>query len=293
MLNVLLIGFPKSALIMSTDQAVDEERRMTTANGNHSQTYLPLSLLGGLSRQARENLLANGITSLHQIAAMQPDDLQRFKGIKTTAYAIHANARAYVEGRPVWFDRLPPECLQHGLMFDLETDPFTQKPWSWGWCDTDGCAQVIITARREESVPLPDGRTIYTVRDTDAAWRLFVELNPHAADHVYHWTGFDAGVMRATAPEDVRLRLDARMVDLHRIYKNCVRFPVNSASLKVVARYLDFEWAEYDAWDAAWNDYRAWLAGGDSAALSRACNYQAADVQALAVVWNWLRANCD
>ncbi len=249
---------------------------------------LPLSLLSGLSRQAREELRANGINSLRQIVEMQPDDLRRIKGIKTSAPAIHAHARAHVECRAVWFSPLPRECFQTGIMFDLETDPYSGRPWSWGWCDIEGNARQIITAQREEEVVLPDGRVIITVCDTDTAWRLFAELNSTPNDQIYHWTGFDAGVLRANAPRDVREKLDARMYDLHRSYKTCVRFPVDGASLKVVARYLDFDWDEYDAWDAAWNDYKRWLAQGDLHALSRSSNYQRADVVALAVVWKYL-----
>ncbi len=253
-----------------------------------AEPTLPISMLSGLSQQAREHLRSSGITTLRQIVEMQPDELRRFRGIKTTATAVHAHARAHVEKQPVWFSDLPQECFTAGIMFDLETDPYTQKPWSWGWCDAAGNTQVILTADKAEVVRLSESRSIYTVRDTDAAWRLFADLNANAGERIYHWTAYDASVMRASAPYDVRARLDARFYDLHRIYKSCVRFPVDGASLKVVARYLKYEWAEYDAWDAAYQDYRRWLSRGDLDALRRACNYQQADVQALAVVWNWL-----
>lgn len=251
---------------------------------------LPLHLISGLSRQAREHLYANGITSLRQIADMQPDDLRQFKGIKSTAAAIHACARAYVEERPVWFETLSRDCLHEGIMFDIETDPFNGRTWSWGWCDADGAAHNIVVAHRDGRVRLPDEREIITVRDTDEGWRTFAALTPDAP-RIYHWTGFDAGVMRAQAPDEARDLLDARMVDLHHHYKRCVRFPVYGASLKVVARYLDFEWDEYDAWDAAYRDYRQWLLDDDVYALTRAANYQRADVVALAVVWRWLNTN--
>ena len=251
---------------------------------------LSINLISGLSRQAREHLAANGITSLDQIAAMHPDDLRQFKGIKSTAAAIHACARAYVEERPVWFNPLPHDCLHAGIMFDIETDPYTGKTWSWGWCDVDGMTQNIVVAHRDGSARLPDGRTIITVRDTDEGWRLFAELTPDAP-RIYHWTGFDASVMRAQAPDEAREMLDPRMYDLHHSYKSCVRFPVYGASLKVVARYLDFEWDEYDAWDAAYRDYAQWLIDDDTYALARAANYQRADVVALAVVWKWLNEN--
>lgn len=252
-----------------------------------------LSALSGLSRQAQENLRRGGITTLEQVANLTPDDLQRFKGIKTSAPAIHAHARAFVEGCPVWHGDFPVECAPGGYMFDLETDPFTQTPWSWGWCDLDGKPANIIVAPRfpHSSVTLPDGRSIYTVPDQEDAWYLFAELVGAEDQLIFHWTGFDAGITRSFAPHAVRIQLLDRMHDLHKTFKQSVKFPVSGNSLKVVARYLHFDWMEYDAWDAAYNDYRLWLRTGDVNTLSRAANYQQADVEALGVVWKWLIDN--
>jgi predicted RecB family nuclease len=126
------------------------------------------------------------------------------------------------------------------------------------------------------------------VPDKDAAWQVFAEALSDSNCPIYHWTGFDASVMRGTAPADVRQQLEGRMHDLHRSFKQSVKFPVDGNSLKVVARYLKFDWAEYDAWDAAYWDYQRWLRHDDVEALARSCNYQQADVEALAVVWQWL-----
>jgi uncharacterized protein len=253
-------------------------------------SQLHVSILPGLSRQAKQHLQSEGITTLDQVVAMPPEALKQFKGIKTTAHAVHAQARAFIEERPVWYQALSERCLHSGVMFDLETDPYTQLPWSWGWVDAQGEAHVLITAegRRSQVVALPDGRTVMVVSDKDTAWQVFAESVGVNGCPIYHWTGFDAGVMRATAPYHVREKLEERMHDLHRSFKQSVKFPVNGNSLKVVARYLNFEWAEYDAWDAAYWDYQRWLRHGDLEALARSCNYQTADVQALVVVWTWL-----
>lgn len=255
---------------------------------------LHISILPGLSRQAKEHLQSKGITTLNQIVAMSPDALKQYKGIKTTAYAVHAQARAFVEARPVWYQGLNERCLRSGVMFDLETDPYTQLPWSWGWIDEQGAAHVLITAdgRRSQTAILPDGRSILVVPDKDTAWEVFAEAICAGDCPIYHWTGFDAGVLRSTAPYRVRELLEERMFDLHRSFKQSVKFPVSGNSLKVVARYLNFEWVEYDAWDAAYWDYQRWLRHGDAPALARSCNYQTADVQALAVVWRWLVEHC-
>jgi predicted RecB family nuclease len=127
-----------------------------------------------------------------------------------------------------------------------------------------------------------------TVPDKDYAWEAFAQAIADNDCPIYHWTGYDAGVLRGTANWTVRAQLESRMHDLHRSFKHSVKFPIDGNSLKVVARYLNFTWAEYDAWDAAYWDYQRWLRRGDVEALARACNYQRADVQAMVVVWNWL-----
>lgn len=253
-----------------------------------------LSVISGLSRQAQDNLRRSGIHTVDQIACLTPADLQRVKGIKTSAPAIHAHARAFVEDRPVWYGTFPDVCCPAGYMFDLETDPYTQTPWSWGACDLDGSPFVIITApkRPPSEITLPDGRVIFTVPHQDDAWHLFAEsVSYRDSSLIFHWTGFDAGITRSFAPPVVRDPLLGRMHDLHHTFKNAVKFPVSGNSLKTVARYLRFSWQEYDAWDAAYRDYRLWLSTGSLEALARACNYQQADVEALVVVWRWLVEN--
>ncbi|MEO8394280.1 MAG: ribonuclease H-like domain-containing protein [Chloroflexota bacterium] len=254
-----------------------------------------ISALSGLSKQAQDNLRRAGLNTMQQIASLTPTDLQRIKGIKTSAPGVHAHARAFVEDRPIWYGSLPNECLPLGYMFDLETDPYTQAPWSWGWCDTDGTPHMaIVAARRPESeVKLPDGRVVFVVPHQSDAWHLFAQAVSAAEENslIFHWTGFDSGVTRTNAPAAVREPLLERMHDLHRTFKGSVKFPVSGNSLKTVGRYLGFHWQEYEAWDACYNDYRLWLAKGDVEALARAANYQQADVEALIVVWRWLIEN--
>ena len=266
-----------------------------TACRSSASQNLHVSILPGLSRQAKQHMQECGVTTLDQIVAMPPEALKQFKGIKSTAPAVHAQARAFVENQPVWYQALPETCREPGVMFDLETDPYTQLPWSWGWVDTRNVPHVLIVAegQRPQIVSLPDGRQITVVRDKDVAWEVFAEAVSDSGCPIYHWTGFDAGVMRATAPWQVRELLEARMHDLHRSFKQSVKFPVDGNSLKVVARYLNFQWAEYDAWDAAYWDYQRWQRQGDVAALSRSCNYQQADVEAMVVVWSWLKQHCE
>jgi uncharacterized protein len=249
-----------------------------------------VELLYRVSRKTCENLKAAGVTTLAQVAALSPDDLQQIKGIgPITAPIIRANAQAWVEKRPVWHDKLQDECYQGGWMFDLETLESGQ-PWSLGWCDTQGQTHIALVApvSSTQMLDLLDGHSVILASSSQQAWRVFAEAMATQDDRIYHWTGFDAGVLRGTAPRDVRERLDPRMRDLHHIFTHAVSLPLGSTSIKAVSAYLGFPWPGYNHWLAAYLHYREWLESGNLDALTRACMYQRADVQSMAWVWRWL-----
>ena len=86
-----------------------------------ARSNFDLSLLPRLNSQTRKTLQRGGINTLQDLAALSIEELQRFKGIKKTAASHLANARAYVEDRPVWVSRMPDLLHGGGWMFDLET----------------------------------------------------------------------------------------------------------------------------------------------------------------------------
>ena len=254
---------------------------------------LDVSLLSGLRADTRAHLLEAGITTLEQIVALQPEDLCQFRGIKRTAPRIHAHARAWVEHQPIWYSPLPAHCHQEGFMFDLETNPWSGEPWSLSWSWGTGTVSIALVAPNHApcTLPLPDGQDVVVVPHWEDAWRVVAEAVGDEGCPIYHWSGFDAGVMRQTAPLEVRQRLDGRMVDLLKAFNATVRVPVSSSSLKVVAGYLDFRWSAYDDWQQAYLDYKRWLRQQTDHDLMRACTYQRDDVLALGLVWQWLVKN--
>ncbi len=254
---------------------------------------MDIGVLPGLRRKVRLALYAAGISTVEQVASLEPAALQQFKGIKTTAYAIRASAQAFLADQPVWYDPLPDVCRQDGYMFDLETIPDSGIPWSLGWSDGCGAVQIALVApgAAQQTLTLLDGQRVIVVPHKDAAWQVFAESLSGDSRPVYHWTGFDAGIMRATAPDDVKAGLLGRMHDLHRSFNRSVRLPVSSTSLKVIARYFRFSWTGSDRWEEAYLNYRAWLRRGDLRLLTHACAYQRDDVEALGVVWRWLVDN--
>jgi predicted RecB family nuclease len=256
-----------------------------------ASNQLHLTLLTGMRKDTLQDFQRQGITSLQQIVMMLPADLQKIKGIKSNALALHTQARAWVAGHPVWYRPLPTICLQGGWMFDIETDPYTGVVWCIGWCDDTGKSEIALVAPHI-SQPTPftllTGETITLVPDADRAWETFALGVIGDNRPIFHWTNFDATMLRKTAPEVVRDWVGHRLYDLHQIVNQTVKFPVKSTSIKAIAGYLQFRYAVYEAWDAAFNDYQLWLSRDDLTAITRACAYQRDDVLALKVVWQWL-----
>lgn len=261
-----------------------------------SRATLDLGLLPRLSRQARSGLERHGITSLNQLASLSVEELQRIKGIKATAVTHRASAIAYVENRPVWVKPLPDVLHGGGWMFDLETAALPGgdgMPWSLGWCDEAGNSQIAVVAPEQprQTFTLPSMGLLTVVADKDEAWEVFYEAMCADDKPIYHWSGFDAGVMKATAPARVKAALLGRMHDLHHTFVNTVRLPLRSYSIKKVAPYFGFNWSGHAEWWAAETDYRRWLATGDTQFIAQACGYQRDDVLALAIIWRWLVEN--
>lgn len=264
-----------------------------TVNKAFTPPEKSVDLLYGVSRKTRENMKRAGLTTLAHVMARSPQELQCIKGIgPITAPAIRANAQAWLENRPVRYKGLPEVCHRAGWMFDLETYEWEGRtvPWCMGWCDSQGRAHIALVAPVQVPEPLVllDGETITLVPDSDTAWETLADAVACDNGPVYHWTGYDSGMLRSTAPWQVREQLEPRFHDLHATLKHTTSFPLGSTSIKAIAPYLGFPWIGYADWFAAYLDYLRWLNDDDRAALTRACLYQRADVQSLAWVWRWL-----
>ncbi|MDZ4768436.1 MAG: TM0106 family RecB-like putative nuclease [Chloroflexota bacterium] len=251
-----------------------------------------LTLLSGLRTDSQAALRAAGINTLDRVAAEAPDHLRRFRGIKTTAEAMHAHARAWLAEAPIWFSQPPPICAEQGYYFDIETRLDTGATWCIGWQHDAAAPEIAIVApaRAPGSTTLADGQLLHLVPDTAALWRRFARGVSADESPIAHWTAFDATAMRHEAPADVSDALGARLHDLHASVTRSVRLPTFGASIKEIASTLGFAWSGYNSHVPAYADYLAWLHSGDDAALMQACAYQRDDVLALQHIWRWMRA---
>ena len=252
-----------------------------------------IALLPGLSRSTWEHFRAAGLHTLDDVLALEPAALQRIKGVgKVRAGDMHAHAQAVVHNRPVRRQPLPDELRVPGMMFDLETciNGDIGMPWCFGWQVDGETAQAAIVDRyfEDERLRLPDGVDIRIIPDSDTGWRLMAAEAARVEGKVFHWGGFERGVLKATAPQDAIDALHDRLHDLNQTFRKSAALPVRGTGIKKVAPYLGFAWPEGTDAFSAWHDYQAWLLESNADALARACAYNRADVVALDVIWRWL-----
>ncbi|MBK8026742.1 MAG: ribonuclease H-like domain-containing protein [Chloroflexi bacterium] len=253
-----------------------------------------ITLLNGLTRRSWESLIAAGLVTVDLVAEQPPEALVRLKGIgAATAGQLISSARALARQEAVILRELPDELHRPIVMLDIETGLSFQEqglPWSFGWSDVNGQLHAAVVARYSSgsTTTLPDGRPVHLLTDYAAGWRMIAEYAEEHDALVYHWSGYDSGIMRQTAPPDAAAVLSRRMRDLLHVFKQCVMLPVRGRSIKTVAAYLGYAYPPSSDYAQAWNDYRRWLMDNDRIALQRAMAYQLADVEAMLIARDWL-----
>lgn len=288
--GVLELASPPPVFLAGHCETCPWKSACTQAASDHRS----IALLPGLSRQTWEHMQTEGICTLDDVLAQPSQELSRLKGVgKVRALEFHSHARAVVSGMPVPRSPLPEMVRLPGVMLDLETRLDDGGVWCFGWQGADGQTKVaIVDAYCDADVlKLPDGQRIIMIRDSDEGWRLVADAATELPGPVYHWGNFEKGVLRSTAPADVVLALDSRLHDLNRTFRQTMALPVRGTSIKKVAPYLGFHWPKGTDALSAWGDYNAWLLDGNARRLARACAYNRADVDALALIWQWMMEN--
>jgi predicted RecB family nuclease len=265
-----------------------------TACSTHAQRVYDVSLIPGLRKETHEDLLSAGIVSLNQIVELPAENLRQFRGIKSTAPEFHAQARAWVENRPIYCGALPGRVQLKGWMFDLETyrsSDATEQIWSMGWGRDGRYSMVVIAPLQERTTMISDGLHITLVPDADSAWQLFLQVTSNDDLPIFHWSPYDATILGKTASEDVKKALNSRFCDLHSVFKKTVKLPVDGTSLKGVARQLGFRWSGYDDYLMAYLDYKRWLDDGGEQKFASFSAYLSDDLIPLETAWNWMIRN--
>lgn len=89
-----------------------------------------MSLINRLRQDSREALLAADVRTLNQFIEIDPAQLRQIKGIKSTAEQFHAQARAWIEDRPIFYRE--PSSLCMGDVWHVDTEYYPNHA-------TNGC----------------------------------------------------------------------------------------------------------------------------------------------------------
>ncbi len=248
--------------------------------------------------RARARLLHDeGIRTFDELAARTPDSF-RHRDLRANAFLLQAEARAWSTSRPVWLKAPDLPRGRTPVWFDVEAD-------------SDGLRAPVPVYLWGLAVEQPEPRfepllAELTPEGDREAWARFVAralevFDDHPEAVWVHWHDaepmwLDRYITRLGAPAAFvqRIRAPGACFDLHRALDRAVRLPLRSTSIKFVARWLGFKWSNPDA-DAAWSTAQAHRARETRDPVERArllaqvASYNADDLWAMRVVWNWLQ----
>lgn len=279
-----------------------------------------LSLIAGMRMRHRAALVAEGITTVEQFAALDDDD-PRLSSLSGAVRAkLRRQARLQVAerrtGAPAYelldspqrglgLLRLP-EPDEHDLYLDFEGDPFT--------ADGQGREYLAGVIGRPGGLPF----TTFWAHDSGAEKQLVADLlrflvehwERHPRAHVYHYAAYEVSALKRLAGRygvgeaDLdRLLRGERFVDLYAVVKQGVAISKGSYSIK---KLEDFYWghtrtAEGDEVADAlssvveYERYLCSVAEGepDQEILDRIAAYNRDDVVSTLDLHGWLEARRD
>ena len=249
-----------------------------------------LSEVSGIGGKRRELLLAQGITTLGDLAQADPDHLaaqleladpQHGKQHAALAAELVAQARVQAAGEPLRLDpaaALPELAEAPGvLLYDIESDPDARDDFLHGF----------VVLRRTAAGEWPEVSAAAPYQPLLALQehgerRLWQRLERLLAAYpgwpVLHYGETESLALlrmaqRQGASEAQIERLRSRLIDLHARLRRSWRLPVGSYGLKAVASWLGFRWSQPGVDGARcllwWRQWRQWHR--DPGPRGRAC----------------------
>jgi predicted RecB family nuclease len=221
-----------------------------------------LSLVAGIRRQHRDQLLVWEIDKVAKLATMQhplPREKKPLHGSRESYDRVREQARIQVESKDLEIPRHEPifpivektgfcklpEPSPGDVFVDLEGDPFVGES---GLQYLSG-----IAVKNADGQLRYDKKWAYSPAEEKSGFEWFVDFvmarrKEFPAMHVYHFGGYEPGAFKnlmglyATREEEIDSMLRAGLfVDLHAVFKQALRAGVEEYSLKKLEHFAGFK----------------------------------------------------
>lgn len=264
---------------------------------NSAQSEKHLSLVPGITPSRYEKLKSLNLTTLESLAKTSSDLLAPFPEFsEEIAQQLIQQARSLWQNRPFLlhqfsssntFDELYQKIKKHPLeiYFDIEAEPDLNLDYLHGILVVDRVNNQDIFYPFLAENPEEEG----------LIWSKFLDqLSLYSDAPIYHFCDYEVKTVKRLAklyktPPSIYHSLLSRFVDIHQIVTQSVTLPVESYSLKSMARWMGFQWRDPLANGAqcvCW--YEQWLKTGDRQFLQSIMIYNEDDCRATYHVKNWL-----
>jgi len=249
-----------------------------------------LSLLPGVTPTRYLTLQQLELTTVKALAIAEPARLEPLPGFGAEvatklvhqAQAILTNQALPLFG-PGGGPQLPTAPVE--LYFDIEAEPELNLAYLHG----------VLVVDRQAQTQTFHGLLAEDVDAEGRAWQQFLNLvNTYPSAPIFHFCAYEVQTVERLAkcyptPQAQIKPLLARFIDLHEWVVQTVTLPVESYTLKLIARWIGFQWRESNANGAQaiyW--YNQWLQTGDRAFLEAILRYNEDDCRATYRLKDWL-----
>jgi uncharacterized protein len=258
-----------------------------------AQTQNHLSLLPGVTPTRYPVLQAHRFDTVEKLAAHDPIVLNHRTGLGLeTSRKLVSQAKAFVYQQAVL---LPAELSRQDittlpqtpveLYFDIEAEPSLNL----------ACLHGVLVRDRARKTQRFYPFLAEQPENEIQAWQQVLRLMHRYPDApIFHFCPYEVQAVRQLAdryhtPRDWIDPLIPRFVDLHLWVTQTVSLPIESYTLKLIARWMGFEWRDTEGNGAqaiCW--YSQWLETGDRTFLDRIVQYNEDDCRATLHVKDWL-----
>ena len=255
-----------------------------------------ISLLPGVTPSRYRDLQALGVTSVESLAESASSLLEPVLGSEIAAELV-LQAQSIVQNRPIFRSRiweeaqtplLTPSVLPTAsieLYFDIEAEPELQLDYLLG---------VLVIDKRSQTERFYPFLAEQPQQEA-FIWQQFLELvSLYPEAPIFHFSDYEVETVKRLArlyqtPQPLLQSLLARFVDVHWQVMHTATLPVESYSLKHLARWLGFDWRDSGVTGSQCVClYNQWLETGDRSILDIIQRYNEDDCRATYHLKTWL-----